>query len=138
MGKAHDAPLRPAPLEHRQVPARPFLDAGGARVVVFLQPQQTQVAGVRRREAGDLDVVAHQVVARRERVDLAVEELLLGVPARAPGEHAADVEIFAQDVTPHVLGLDPFGRALVVRRSRRRARGDRRNTSPSWPCGSSA
>ena len=60
--EADHAPLRLAPLEHRQVPARPFLDPGRARVVVFLEPQQAEVAGVRRREARDLDVVAHQVV----------------------------------------------------------------------------
>ncbi len=108
-------PLRLAPLEHGQVPARPFLDPRRARVVVFLEPQQAEMAGVRRGEAGDLDVVAHQVFGRRERVDLALEELLLGVPARPPRQHAADVEVFAQDVPPHVLGLDPFGRALVMR-----------------------
>ncbi len=112
--KAHDAALRLAPLEHRQVPAWPFLDAGRARVVVFLEPQQAEVAGVRRREAGDLDVVAHQVVLGGKRVDLAIEELLLGIPARAPGEDAADVEVFTQDVPPHVFGLHAFGRAFVV------------------------
>ena len=48
-------------------------------------------------------------------MDLAAEELLLGVPARPPRQHAADVEVLAQDMPPHVLGLDPFGRALVVR-----------------------
>ena len=114
MREADDAALRLAPLEHGQVPARPLLDPGRARIVVFLEPQQAEVAGVRRGEAGDLDVVAHQVVGGRKRVDLAVEELLLGVPARAPGQHAADVEVFAQDVPPHVLGLDALGRALVM------------------------
>ncbi len=73
------------------------------------------MAGVRRREAGDLDVVAHQVVGGRQRVDLALEELLLGIPARPPRQHAADVQVLAQDVPPHVLGLDALGRALVVR-----------------------
>ena len=72
------------------------------------------MAGVRGGKPGDLDVVAHQVLGRRERVNLAVEELLLCIPARSPRQHAADVEVFAQDMPPHVLGLDPFGRALVM------------------------
>ena len=114
MREADDAPLRLAPLEHGQVPARPFLDPGRARVVVFLEPQQAEVPGVRGGEARDLDVVAHQVFGGRQRVHLAVEELLLGVPARAPGQHAADVEVLAQDVPHHVVGLDALGRALVV------------------------
>ena len=34
-----------------------------ARVVLVLQPEQHEVAGVARRKAGDLEVVAHQVIA---------------------------------------------------------------------------
>ena len=114
MREADHAPLRLAPPEHGQVPARPLLDPGRAGIVVLLEPEQAEVARMRRREPRDLDVVAHQVVGRRERVDLALEELLLGVPARPPREHAADVEVLAHDVSPHVLGLDALGRALVV------------------------
>src|SRR5262249_14858588 len=47
--EADDATLLLAPAEHRQVPAWPFLDPRRARVVVFLEPEQTEVAGVRRR-----------------------------------------------------------------------------------------
>ena len=60
--KADDAPLLLAPLQHRQVPTRPLFDARRAGVVVFLQPQQAEVPGVRTGEAGDFDVVPHQVV----------------------------------------------------------------------------
>ena len=114
MREAHDAPLRLAPPEHREVPAWPLFDAGRAWVVVLLEPQQAEVAGVRRRKPRNLDVVPHQVIASRQRVDLAVEELLLGVPARAPGKNAADIQVFTQNVPPHVVGLDSFSRALIV------------------------
>ena len=77
------------------------------------------MAGVRRGKARDFDVVAHQVFGGGERVDLALEELLLGVPARPPAQHAADVQVLAQDVPPHVLGLDALGRAFVVGTARR-------------------
>ena len=67
-----------------------------------------------RAEAGDLDVVAEQVGALRDGVDLAGEELLLEVEARAPGQVAADLQVFAQDVAHHVLGVDALGRVGVV------------------------
>ena len=69
---------------------------------------------MRRGKTRDLDVVAHQIIVGRQRVDLAAEKLLLSVPARAPGEDAADIKVLAQDVPPHVLGLDPLGRAFIV------------------------
>ena len=47
-------------------------------------------------------------------MDLALEEVLLGVPAGAPAQDAADIEVLAQDVPPHVLGLHPLGGALVM------------------------
>src|SRR5262249_26520880 len=44
-----------------------------------------------------------------------IEVTLLVVPARAPAQAAADVEVLAQDVPHHVLGGDALGGALVVR-----------------------
>ena len=69
---------------------------------------------VRGREPADLDVVSHQVVRLRQGVRLPLKELFLGIPARAPGQHAADVQILAQDMPHHVGGTDPFGRAVVM------------------------
>ncbi len=133
--KPTTAALILAPLQNRQVPGGPFADAlglaalevpplaakrpielGGFRigVVVFLEPQQAQVPGVLRGEAGDLDVVAHQVVALREFVDVAGEELFLVVPARSPREHATDVEVFAENVPHHVFRLDALAGHVVV------------------------
>src|SRR5262245_56343644 len=47
-------------------------------------------------------------------MDLPLKELLLSIPAGAPAQHAADVEIFAEDVPPHVFRGHSLGRALVV------------------------
>ena len=65
-------------------------------------------------EAGDFDVVSHDVARRGQRTDLPFEELLLVVPARPPRQHAADVEVFAEDVAHHVFGADAFGRRLIM------------------------
>ena len=115
MREADTAPCDLRPPEDRKVPARPVLDALRAGIVLLLQPQQHEVAGVAGREAGDLDVVAHQVLGGGEAVVLALEELLLEIPARAPAQHAADVQVLAQDVPHHVLRLDALGGLLVVR-----------------------
>src|SRR5487761_2732895 len=72
------------------------------------------MTGVRGRETGDLDVVAHQVFGRGEGTDLALEIRLLGVPARAPAQDAADVKVFSKDVPHHGFGADAFRRAFVV------------------------
>ena len=136
--EADDGPLRLAPFEHRQVPARPFLDPRRPWIVVFLEPQQAKMAGMRRRKSRDLDVIAHQVFRRRERVDLAIEELLLGVPARAPRQDAADVEVFAQDMPPHVLAASPLRSGSRNGHSRPHERDDRPKTSSAWKAGSSA
>src|SRR5438874_10457616 len=72
------------------------------------------MTGVSAREAADLHVVAHDVVLQRQLVDGTLEELLLVVPTRTPGEDAADVEVFADDMPHHVGGGDAFGGSLVV------------------------
>ncbi len=72
---------------------------------------------VGRREARDLDVVPHDVVIGGKLVHLTVEELLLVVPTRSPRQHAADVEVLAEDVPHHVGRRDALSGALVVRAS---------------------
>src|SRR5262245_45005914 len=72
------------------------------------------MAGVSAGEAADLDVVAHDVVFGREFVDGALEELLLVVPAGTPGEYAADIEVFADDVPHHIGRSDAFSGGFVV------------------------
>ena len=44
----------------------------------------------------------------------AVKKLFLVIPARPPGQHAADVQIFPKDVPHHVFGPDSRGRAFIV------------------------
>src|SRR5262249_3162795 len=97
------------------VPARPVVDELRSGIVLLAQPQQTDVPRMTRREARHLNIVAQQVRRCGERVDLAFEVALLVIPARAPAQTAADVEVLAQDVPHHVLGSDALGRALVVR-----------------------
>ena len=70
--------------------------------------------GMRRREPGDLDVVSHQILGGREVAHLAVEVSLLGVPARSPAQHAADVEILADDLPHHVGWGDSLRRAFIM------------------------
>ncbi len=70
-----------------------------------------------RREAGDLDVVVHQVIAIRQLVIASLEELLPIVVRRSPRQDGADVEAFAEDVADHVLREDAFGGRLVVQAS---------------------
>ena len=130
-----NAPLFLAPLENRQIPRRPFPD--GRRlgpfevpvqtaecpiefrflrilVVVLLQPQQAEVAGVLAGEAGDLHVVPHHIVFGRELVDFALKEFLLVIPAWPPRQNATNVEVFAENVQHHVRGSHAFGRGFVV------------------------
>src|SRR6266550_3702110 len=83
-------------------------------VVVFLQPQEAQMPRVLTGEAGDLDVIPHEVVLRRKLVHGSFEELLLVIPTGTPRENAADVEVFAYDVPHHVGRRDAFGRGFVV------------------------
>src|SRR5262249_47785615 len=57
MREADDAALRLTPFEDGEIPARPFFDAGRARIVVFLEPEEAQMAGVRGGKSGDFDIV---------------------------------------------------------------------------------
>src|SRR5207253_2340163 len=66
------------------------------------------------REARHLDIIAEQVVWRRQLVDLAIEVALLVIPARPPAQTAADVEVLAKNVPDHVRRRDTFGRAFVM------------------------
>ena len=72
------------------------------------------MAGAVRAEAGDFDVVAQQVRIARDFVVLAGEELLLVIEAGSPGEIAADLQVFAQAVADHVLGVHALGRIGIV------------------------
>ena len=101
-------------------------------IVLFLQPQQAEVAGVDRREAGDLDVVAHQVRGGRERVVACPRRTAFWcVPARAPSSARSR----RRGPRPGCAASCP--RASRLRsgsrsgRSRRRGRGGRPRTSPS-------
>src|SRR5690606_27460684 len=47
MTVAHDSALFLPPLQHRKCEAGPLFDEFGAGIVVFLQPQQTQMPRVR-------------------------------------------------------------------------------------------
>ncbi len=114
VGEAGHRPLRLGPPENREAPARPVLDAARAGVVLLLKIQQDNVAGVAGREPADLHVVAHQVVGGRKQVVLAFKEGLLEIPVRTPAQHRADLEVLAQDVTHHVLGIHTLGGLLVV------------------------
>ena len=77
----------------------------GAGIVLLLQTQQHDVAGVAGGEAGDLEVVVHQPVGLRERVVLAGEELLLVVVIGTPGEHASR----CSDASPRIWRIMSFG-----------------------------
>src|SRR5208337_3674255 len=100
VGEPDNPSLRLGPLQYGKVPARPVVDPRGARIVVLLEAQQAEMPRVRRRKARDFDIVAHHVFGCGERVDLALEELLLGVPARTPAQHAANIKVLAQDMPP--------------------------------------
>ena len=91
MGEANDRPLSFAPLKNWQVPAWPILNLLGARVVLVFEAEQNQVSCMAGRETGDLQVVAHQVVRRRELVNLGLKKLLLEIVARTPGKDTADI-----------------------------------------------
>src|SRR5262249_26837614 len=120
VGEADDGSLLLlGPPENRQIPARPVLNdlgdpAVGIAVILLLQSQQADVPRMAGREARHLDVIAKQVVGPGQGADLPLEVTLLVIPARAPAQTAADVEVLAQDVPHHVLGRDALGRALVV------------------------
>ena len=115
MAVADDAPLLPPPSENRLRPARPLLDERRAGVIVLGEAEEAEVAGVRRREAAHLDVVAHQRLRGRKGRWLSFEVLLLDIPTRPPGEDAANVEILADDVPHHVGRADAGGGIFIVR-----------------------
>ena len=73
------------------------------------------MTGVRRREAADFDVVAHQVVASRQVRHLAVKIFLLSVPAWPPAQDASDVQVFSKDMAHHGFRADAFRRAVIMR-----------------------
>ncbi len=129
---ARSRPRRPAlaPLQHRQVPTRPLFDAGRAGIVVLGQPQQAQVAGVRAGKARDFDVVAHQVVGRRELVDSCPRRTASGSTSRAPRRARSR----RSGLRPGCgASCRPAARprpATRNGRSRRRGCDDRRKTSP--------
>ena len=114
MAVTDNAPLLPPPGKDRLRPTRPLLDERRAGVVVLGKSEKTEVAGVRRREAAHLDVVAHQRFRRREGRWLSLEVLFLDIPTRPPGEDAADVEILADDVPHHVGRADAGGGVFIV------------------------
>src|SRR5688572_10862021 len=114
MRVAYCATLTACPLQNRQSPAWPFFDLGRTGVVIFLQAEQTNMTGMRRREAGDLHVIAHHVLIVGERMRLALEVRFLVVPTGTPAQHTGDVQIFSDGLPPHVLGLNAFLRTLVV------------------------
>ena len=96
----------------------PLVDTRRTGIVVLLQSQQHQVAGVARRKPRHLDVVVHDSLRLGKLVVLAAEKLLLVVPRRTPRQHRADVEVLAQNLPDHVLRMYAFGRILVVRTAR--------------------
>src|SRR5215510_12258744 len=114
MREAGDRALALRPLQDRQIPRRPIFQDLDAGIVLFFQSQQDEVAAMRRREARNLEVVTHQVLARRELVVFGLEELFLEVITRPPGQHAADVERLAQNVADHVLRHHALRRAFVM------------------------
>src|SRR5215510_13366898 len=75
------------------------------------------MAAMRGREARDFKVVTHQVLARRELVVFGFEELFLIVITRPPGEYAADVKRFTQNVADHILRHHALRRAFVMHAS---------------------
>ena len=68
-----------------------------------------------RAEAADLDVVLHQRQRLAALVGRRREELPLMIEARAPRQHAADIEPLAFDLPEHVRRIHAFGRRRVVR-----------------------
>ena len=111
---ADDGILTFGPAKNRDAPARPVFNPLRAGVVLVLESEQAKVSGRARREAGDFDVIPHHVAAGRKAVRLSFEESFLEIPARAPAQHLADVQVFAQDVAHHVLRIDALARFLVV------------------------
>ena len=87
------------------------------RVVLILEPEQHEMAGVAGGESRHFEIVVHHAIRLGQRVVLAGEELLLIVVAGSPREDGADVERLAQDLTHHVFRQHAFGRVLVVRAS---------------------
>ena len=114
MGVANDRALGLRPSENGLRPTRPIFDDRRAWVIVFLETQQTDVSAMRRGEAADFDVVPHHIVGAGKLRDFALEILLLRVPAGAPRQHAADVQVFTHDLPHHVGRGDAFGRAVVM------------------------
>src|SRR5207249_10863113 len=73
MREADDGPLRFGPAEDRQVPGGPVLDAFGSGVILLFQIQQDDVTRVAGGEAGDLEIVMHQLARFGKRVVLSRE-----------------------------------------------------------------
>ena len=115
MRVAADTALRLRPAQHRQRPRRPALAARRPGIDLLLQVEQDDVAERLRTEAADLDVVFHQRQRLAALVGRRREKLPLMIEARAPRQHAADIEPLAFDLPEHVRRIDAFGRRRVVR-----------------------
>ena len=86
-----------------------------AGIHLVLEPQQDEVAGLVRAEAGHFDVVAEQVGILGNFVVRPAEELFLVIEARTPGQVRADLQILADAMAEHVHRVDAFGGIHVVR-----------------------
>ncbi|MEC7603025.1 MAG: hypothetical protein VX668_03345, partial [Planctomycetota bacterium] len=81
---------------------------------LLLQIQQIQVSGHMRSEPGNLDVISQRVRVTRLFSNFTAKEPLLIIETRPPSQTATDLEIFAHDVSNHVLWFHALGWIVVV------------------------
>ena len=138
MREADHGPLAFPPLQDGKIPGGPVLDPLRVRIVLILQPQQHEMAGMAGGKSRHLEVVVHQAVRSRQRIVLAGEELLLVVVAGTPGEDRTEVQRLALNLTDHVVRQNAFGRILIMRAAGRvnvmvsRVPAERRRIDPSF------
>src|SRR5207302_2365011 len=99
---AADGALLFGPAQSVEAERWPMFVGIAAGVHLVFEAEETEVAALMGAESGDFDVVANEVGIAGEFVDLASEELLLVIEAWAPGEIAADFQIFAGALAHHV------------------------------------
>src|SRR5215213_4069976 len=71
-----------------------------------------------RRKPGNLQVISHQVLGRRQFVHLRLEELFLVVVTSSPCQDRADIETFAFDLPNHIFRQNSLRGCLVVATAR--------------------
>src|SRR5436190_18337608 len=111
---AHHSALAFCPFKNWQGPAGPFFNGLCTGIIIFLEPEQYYMAGMRGRKARYFNIIPHDIILSRKRADLTGEIFLLMIPTGSPGQHCSDIKVFTKNLSPHVHRRNSLFSAFIV------------------------